>query len=292
MTDLLIESLKGLSSAAAEALESLEANDYRMEVRKLKDSNLPLRMMPRTIQDIVDSVIRYCTPAMNDDSPIRSDALLCAKNFQMFTDNLNVTGDREVAHQFQFIDLEPIRAVVVEFKELGLTTQARLLENACNFALGIKRSHNAAPFGHSGKDLAPVSYTIALAPEEVTEDEKEKADQLALFCRPFRKGSYELREKQALYDELRKVIADPAEKKPHLVVMTVIILLRTRRSFKSPLPGSLNSCREDIFGALGLDAKKCHSYTDDSLKKGHTPSLLKYKDKAEATIKTAFGNTH
>ena len=281
MTDLLIESLRGLSSAAAEALESLEANDYRKEVRKLKDSNLPLRMMPRTIQDIVDSVIRYCTPAMNDDSPISSDALLCAKNFQLFTDSLNVTGDREVAHQFQFIDLEPIRAVVVEFKELGLTTQARLLENACNFALGIKRSHNAAPFGHSGKDLAPVSYTIALAPEEVTEDEKEKADQLALFCRPFRKGSYELREKQALYDELRKV----------LVVMTVIILLRTRRSFKSPLPGSLNSCREDIFGALGLDAKKCHSYTDDSLKKGHTPSLLKYKDKAEATIKTAFGNT-
>lgn len=45
MTDLLIESLRGLSSAAAEALESLEANDYRKEVRKLKDSNLPLRMM-------------------------------------------------------------------------------------------------------------------------------------------------------------------------------------------------------------------------------------------------------
>lgn len=97
---------------------------------------------------------------MNDDSPISSDALLCAKNFQMFTDNLNITGDREVAHQFQFIDLEPIRAVVVEFKELGLTTQARLLENACNFALGIKRSYNAAPFGSTGRDLAPVNYTM------------------------------------------------------------------------------------------------------------------------------------
>ena len=287
----ILNTLKALSTAASEVLPLLESYDYREEAKHVKEEKLPLRMMPKTIQEIFNSVMRYIIPVMGDEDPLPGDALLTGDNMTIFSDNLTVTGDTQLAHQFQFVQIEPIQAVADEFTELGLHQQATLLENVCRFARTIRQAHNAAPFGSTGRDLAPVSYTIALAPEEVTEDEKEKADLLALFCRPFRKGSYELREKQALYDELRKVIADPAEKKPHLVVMTVIILLRTRRSFKSPLPGSLNSCREDIFGALGLDAKKCHSYTDDSLKKGHTPSLLKYKDKAEATIKTAFGNT-
>jgi len=291
MTDPIIESLRGLSSAAEEALESLEANDYRQEVLKLKETHLPLRMMPRTIQDIIDSVIRYCTPIMDDDSPVPSAALLSADNLRMFTDNLNATGDRDLAHQFQFISLDPILSVVEEFKELGLNVQARMLENACNFALGIKKSHNAAPFGRAGKDIAPVSYNILLSPEELTEDEQAQGNQFALFCKHFRKGAYTLQQKQALYDNLRAVIADPSEPKPHLVVMTAIILLRTKRSYQKALTGSLNSCREDIFNALDLPSEKCHSYGEDSLKSTSRTPLKKYEDKAEAILKSAFGNT-
>ena len=287
----LLESLRNLSEAASEVLPLLESYDYRKEAKRFKEEDLPLSMMPKTLKEIFRSVMRYCIPVMGDEDPVRSSALLNADNIRLFTDNLNITTDRQLAHQFQFIELEPIRAVAEEFTELGLKQQARMLENACNFACGIRKANNAAPFGSSGKDLAPVNYLLNIASDEISEEEADDNLHFAQFCSVFAKNSFGISQKQALFTGLKGVVADPAEKRPHLVVMTVIVLLRKRKLYRNPLPGSLNSCRDAIFQSLGLDTKKCHSYGDDSLDRNTKTPLHKYKEKADAVLKSALGNT-
>lgn len=152
----ILNSLKALSAAANEVLPLLETHDYREEAKHVKDAKLPLKMMPKTIQEIFNSVMRYIIPVMGDEDPLPGDALLTSDNMTIFSDNLTVTGDTHLAHQFQFVQIEPIQAVADEFTELGLHQQATLLENVCRFARTIRQAHNAAPFGNTGKDLALV----------------------------------------------------------------------------------------------------------------------------------------
>ena len=290
MTETLIESLEGLSGAAEEALESLEKHDYRKEVQKIKEEQLPLNVFPKTIKDIFTGIMRWCIPVAGDEAPLPSRALLNAGNIKTFIENLNLTGEKELAHRFQFIQIEPIQEVADEFTQLGLVKQARMLENVCRFARTIKQGYNAAPFGGSAKDLPPVNYAPVLAPEELSEDEREKALRFKQFCDVFHRDPFTLPQKQALYNALKALITDPSVKKPHLIVMTVILLLRTRRAYNNPIPGSLNSCRENIFQSLGLDTSKCHTYGEDSLKSGSKYTLHKYIPQAEEILKNTFGN--
>lgn len=286
----LLNSLKALSAAANEVLPLLETHDYREEAKHVKDAKLPLRMMPKTIQEIFNSVMRYIIPVMGDEDPLPGDALLTSDNMTIFSDNLTVTGDTQLAHQFQFVQIEPIQAVADEFTELGLHQQATLLENVCRFAHTIRQAHNAAPFGNTGKELAPVHYVLALAPEEMSKREEEDKMLFTQFCSVFVKDIFTLEQKKNLYVALQNVIQDPTEKKPHLVVMTVILLLRTRKMYKNPIPGKLNSVRETVFHALGLDPKSVHTYGDKSVLKGGKPSLEKYKPQAEEILKSTVGN--
>lgn len=286
----LLNSLKALSAAANEVLPLLETHDYREEAKHVKDAKLPLRMMPKTIQEIFNSVMRYIIPVLGDEDPLPGDALLTSDNMTIFSDNLTVTGDTQLAHQFQFVQIEPIQAVADEFTELGLHQQAMLLENVCRFARTIRQAHNAAPFGNTGKELAPVHYVLALAPEEMSKREEEDKMLFTQFCSVFVKDIFTLEQKKNLYVALQNVIQDPTEKKPHLVVMTVILLLRTRKMYKNPIPGKLNSVRETVFHALGLDPKSVHTYGDKSVLKGGKPSLEKYKPQAEEILKSTVGN--
>ncbi len=286
----ILNSLKALSAAANEVLPLLETHDYREEAKHVKDAKLPLRMMPKTIQEIFNSVMRYIIPVMGDEDPLPGDALLTSDNMTIFSDNLTVTGDTQLAHQFQFVQIEPIQAVADEFTELGLHQQATLLENVCRFARTIRQAHNAAPFGNTGKELAPVHYVLALAPEEMSKREEEDKMLFTQFCSVFVKDIFTLEQKKNLYVALQNVIQDPTEKKPHLVVMTVILLLRTRKMYKNPIPGKLNSVRETVFHALGLDPKSVHTYGDKSVLKGGKPSLEKYKPQAEEILKSTVGN--
>jgi hypothetical protein len=286
----ILNSLKALSAAANEVLPLLETHDYREEAKHVKDAKLPLRMMPKTIQEIFNSVMRYIIPVMGDEDPLPGDALLTSDNMTIFSDNLTVTGDTQLAHQFQFVQIEPIQAVADEFTELGLHQQATLLENVCRFARTIRQAHNAAPFGNTGKELAPVHYVLALAPEEMSKREEEDKMLFTQFCSVFVKDIFTLEQKKNLYLALQNVIQDPTEKKPHLVVMTVILLLRTRKMYKNPIPGKLNSVRETVFHALGLDPKSVHTYGDKSVLKGGKPSLEKYKPQAEEILKSTVGN--
>lgn len=286
----ILNSLKALSAAANEVLPLLETHDYREEAKHVKDAKLPLRMMPKTIQEIFNSVMRYIIPVMGDEDPLPSDALLTGDNMTIFSDNLTVTGDTQLAHQFQFVQIEPIQAVADEFTELGLHQQATLLENVCRFARSIRQAHNAAPFGNTGRDLAPVHYVLALSPEELSQREEEDKMLFTQFCSVFVKDIFSLEQKKNLYVALQNVIQDPTEKKPHLVVITVILLLRTRKMYKNPIPGKLNSVRETVFHSLGLDPKSVHTYGDKSVLKGCKPSLEKYKPQAEEILKSTVGN--
>lgn len=285
----ILSSLKALSAAANEVLPLLETHDYREEAKHVKDAKLPLRMMPKTIQEIFNSVMRYIIPVMGDEDPLPGDALLTSDNMTIFSDNLTVTGDTQLAHQFQFVQIEPIQAVADEFTELGLHQQATLLENVCRFARTIRQAH-PAPFGNTGKELAPVHYVLALSPEELSQREEEDKMLFTQFCSVFVKDIFSLEQKKDLYVALQNVIADTTEKKPHLVVMTVILLLRTRKMYKNPIPGKLNSVRETVFHALGLDPKSVHTYGDKSVLKGGKPSLEKYKPQAEEILKSTVGN--
>ena len=49
--------------------------------------------------------------------------------------------------------------------------------------------------------------------------------------------------------------------------MTVILLLKTRRAYKNPIPGTLNSCRENVFQSLGIESKSCSNYNKEVKKR-------------------------
>ena len=65
----ILNTLKALSTAASEVLPLLESYDYREEAKHVKEEKLPLRMMPKTIQEIFNSVMRYIIPVMGDEDP-------------------------------------------------------------------------------------------------------------------------------------------------------------------------------------------------------------------------------
>lgn len=287
----ILNSLIQLSEAANSALPLLQTHDYRTEVKYLDEQNLKLEMFPRTLKDIINGILKYCVPIIGEEDNLASDALLNSTNMKIFTNNLNTSSDSRLAHRISFIDIESIKSISEEFNELGLNSQARLLENVYNFALAIKQSHNNSALTNRNQELAPVQYLLTLAPEEFSKVENSNNSLYTQFCSAFVKNSLNTSQKKALYTEFQNLIADKSEKKPHLTVMAAIILLRTKKSLHNPLPGSLNSCREAIFLSLELDPRKCHSYGDKSLKKGHNPSLLKYKDKAEEILQTALGKT-
>jgi hypothetical protein len=291
MSHIIINTLKSLSKASEEALESLETHDYRHEAKKIKESQLPLQAMPKTIKQIFNSIMKHCIPIVDNPDNLPAEALLNAENMTTFSDNLNITGNKQIAKQFTFIKLEPIKDVADEFTELGLHCQARYLENIYNFGLAIRQGHNASPFCNPGIDMPKVSYVLQLAPEQLTTEENENNMLFTEFSSVFFKDSLTLAQKKELYTLLQNLIRDPNEKKPHLVVMTVILILRTKKSLRNPLPGQLSQYRNKIFHSLGLDPNKCKTYNDNSLKKDSNTTLYKYKPKAEEILQSALGIT-
>lgn len=291
MTQEIIRTLKKLSSASEEALESLEAYDYRQEVKRLKDNQLPLHSMPKTIRQIFNSVMKYCVPIIDEYETEQSCTLLNADNIKAFTDNLNITADRQLSKKFAFINIEPIKDVAEQFVELGLHAQARMLSNIYNFALAIRQGHTASAFPTSGKDLPEIHYCLQLDPEEFSQEEDENNKLFTEFSSVFLKDKLSLQQKKALYSELKNITKDSSITKPHLIVMAVILRLRTKKSLGNPLPGQLSQYRNAIFHSLGLDPNKCKTYNDESIKKDSKTTLYKYLPAADEILKTALGIT-
>lgn len=272
----LLTSLKDLSGAAAEALPLLEKYNYRKEARTDMDKHLSMDVLPKPLREIVDSVLIYCTPLSDHDDSLPSDALLCKKNMQIFIENLNVTGDSDLVHCCQFIELEPIMDVAHCLNELGLTTQGRLLANAFR------------PYDGS---QPPIQVNFTVPAEELSDDEKLQARRYADFCAIFKPGGLNSAQRKALFDAFGSSLAQDKKNRPHLVVVTAILLLMNRPVYGKPLTGTLNSIRTTVFTTFGWPATTANSYPKEALKKGITQSLYNYKEKAALLLSTALENT-
>ena len=160
----LIESLERLSEAAYEALPLLEKYDYRKEADNYDDNKLELRVIPRLLQDILNNMLKYCAPIEHNGERIPDAALLNADNMRRFTENLNISGDWASLRQLNHIDLEPIKDIKDLLEEIGLSHQARLLENVCSFAANLRsptqNSSNHRSTRNSAQSSAPVYSTL------------------------------------------------------------------------------------------------------------------------------------
>ena len=58
----LFDTLERLSEAAYEALPLLEKHDYRKEADDYVHQKLDLKVIPKLLQDILNSLAMYCTP--------------------------------------------------------------------------------------------------------------------------------------------------------------------------------------------------------------------------------------
>ena len=287
----LLTSLKDLSGAAEEALPLLERYNYRKEARDDMDAHLSLEVLPKPLREVVDSLLIYCTPLIRRDDNLRPDALLNKRNMQVFLENLNVTGDADLVHGCQFIELEPIKDVADCLNELGLTTQGRLLGNAYEFGVKLRSCSRANAFRSYDGSQPPIQVNFTVPEEELSEDEQLQARRYSDFCAIFKPGGLNSAQRKALYDAFGSTLAQDRKPKPPLVVVTAILLLMNRRVYGRPLTGTFNSIRTTVFTTFGWPATTANSYPKDALKKDVTQSLYNYIEKASALLSTALENT-
>ena len=286
----LLTSLKDLSGAAAEALPLLEKYNYRKEARTDMDKHLSMNVLPKPLREIVDSVLVYCTPLIDHDDNLPSDALLCKKNMQIFIENMNVTGDSDLIQCCQFIELEPIMDVAHCLNELGLTTQGRLLANAYEFGVKLRSCSRTSAFRPYDGSRPPIQANFTVPAEELSDDEKAQAKRYSDFCAIFKPGELNSAQREALFDAFGSTLAQDKKSHPHLVVVTAILLLLNRPVYGKPLTGTLNSIRTTVFTTFGWPATTANSYPKDALKKGVTQSLYNYKGKAALLLSTVLEN--
>lgn len=287
----LLNSLKELSKAANEALPFLEKYDYRKEVDSNMDDCLPMEILPKPLKKIIDSILRYCIPIIKYDEVIPQNALLNKKNMQLFIENLNLTDDKSLYHQFQFIEVEPIQDVSAYFVELGLKQQATLLANAAEFAIKLRTANRSILFSSIGHNQPKITINFTVPPEELSEKEMEEAQNIKDFCSIFKTGKLAPAQKNALYATFKNLLADSEKGKPHLIITTALILMKNLPVYGKPLTGTFNSIRTTVFTSLGWPATTAKSYRETSLKEDTSPSLIKYKEQATALLTQALGNT-
>lgn len=287
----ILESLRQLSEAASSVLPLLERYDYSVEAKEGPDSSLPLSMAPKTLKEIRDEVLRFCCPIITRDDNIPNEALLNRDNMKVFLENMNVTCDRQLAHQFQFVDVEPITAVAGYFEDLQMTKPAHFLRNASDFAMTIRQSYNAAAFGAPGKDLAPIIFMPTYSHDELTENEKDYQDRYAIFINIFAKDGFVPAQRQALFKAFYKEAHNSDDEHPHLVIIAALAYLMNEPSLKMCIKGQFNTVCRTTLTALGLPADKAKNYGRSCLKKTSSPTLFKYKGQASLLVKSAIGHT-
>lgn len=287
----LLNTLKNLSEAASEVLPLLEKYDYRKEAEAEDDRYIPMDILPKPLHEIVESVLIYCTPLISRDYNLPKDELLNKRNMQIFIENLNVTGDSDLVHCCQFIELEPIMDVAHCLNELGLTKQGRLLANAYEFGVKLRSCSRTNAFRPLNCSQPPIQVNFTVPAEELSNDEKLQARRYADFCAIFKPGGFNSAQRKALFDAFGSTLAQGRENKPHLVVVTAILLLMNQRVYGNPLTGTLNRIRTTVFTTFGWPATTANSYPKNALKKGITQSLYNYREKAAQLLSTVLENT-
>lgn len=287
----IIDSLKKLSETAREVLPSLERYDYRKEAAGGMEKKLSLDLLPKPLSEIIESLLIYCCPVITRDDNIPRKALLNKQNLQTFIENYNATGDCSLTKQLCHIELEPVKDVAEYLKELGLTAQARLLDNAYEFGIKLRssnREHQFCPIDHT---QPPVQIHFTVPAEELSDKEKFDAQLYSDFCGIFKPGGLNSAQRYALYESFRSLLLNDKNGRQHLVITTALILLKTKGIYGKPLKGTFNFIRSTAFTALGMPDSTAKSYRETSLKPEVKPNLANYKEAAEKLLTAALRNT-
>lgn len=287
----LFDTLERLSEAAYEALPLLEKHDYRKEADDYVHQKLDLKVIPKLLQDILNSLAMYCTPITYNGERIPDSALLNAENMRYFTENLNISGDWSSLRQLNHIDIEPIEDVKNILEQMGLSGHVRLLDNVCSFADSLRshsRSHSVRPASIVN---VPVKINVTLAAEDLTDKELQESQAFKEFNKIFRPGGLNSAQRKALYNNFRDLIESNTGDNPHLTIFAAILLLITKASYGRPLTGSLNMIRQTVFTSLGLPETTAGSYSRNALKPDSKQSLVRYKTQAETLLTITLGIT-
>lgn len=287
----LINTLEKLSKAASEALPLLESYDYSQEAADYKNTKLQLSMIPKTLQEILDSLLMYCTHISYNGERLDDNELLDKDNMTMFKENLEISGDASVLKTLNFIDISPIEDVRDLLERMGVSQPARLLENVCSFAKAMRSYSRLKSLRPTVERTSPIRIEFTLSREEMTSSEEKQAEQFAQFNSIFKPDSLNSAQRKALYKSFQDYLADESNDKPHLVILAALLLLRTKPSYGSPLKAPFHTTRKKVFLSLGMDEGTGKNYKETSLKKGVLPSLVKHKNKAEELLKHALRTT-
>lgn len=176
--------------------------------------------------------------------------------------------------------------------ELRLTTQGRLLANAYEFGVKLRSCSRTNAFRPYDGSQPPIQVNFTVPAEELSDDEKLQARRYADFYAIFKPGGLNSAQRKALFDAFGSTLAQDKKNRPHLVVVTAILLLMNRPVYGKPLTGTLNSIRTTVFTTFGWPATTAaNSYPKEALKKGITQSLYNYKEKAALLLSAALENT-
>lgn len=100
-----------------------------------------------------------------------------------------------------------------------------------------------------------IALKLVVNSSELTPQAQQAAIDYSGFDAIFKKSKYDSTQRHALYDAIAALYSDSTIKKPHLVIVAVIALLRTSPSYRKPLKGNFESNKSDFFTTLGKDPK-------------------------------------
>ena len=286
----IIATLKSYSAAAEDALINLGKYDYREEANQWHADAQPKLLEPEhpTLRGLYYKLAHHITTIPYYPHNIERDSQVNRTNIAAFVNYITVSNDTQTAAAFNRIAIEPMQGITTAFKELNLQNEARILNNIYEFAHGIRKWHRATKNNHG----THITITLELNYDQVTPEEQSADAGFKLFTDLFKPTcNYTTSDKRALYKALKATYDTNDEKVADKIVMAVILLFRTKATFKKPFSDCrIGECKKKTFASLGKTGASVKSYTENSLTKA--PKLTDETVKqAENIIRTALGKT-
>ena len=261
----IIATLKSYSAVAEEALLALGKYDYREEANQWNDHSQPKLLEPEhpTLRGLYHRLVHHITTIPYYPHNIERDSQVNRTNIAAFVNYITVSNDTQTAAAFNRIAIEPMQGITTAFKELNLQNEARILNNIYKFAHGIRKWHKAT----KNNPGTPITITLELNYDQVTPEEQSADAGFKLFTDLFKPTcNYTTSDKRALYKALKATYDTNDEKVADKIVMAVILLFRTKATFKKPFSDCrIGECKKKTFASLGKTGASVKSYTENSV---------------------------
>ena len=286
----IITTLTAYSAQAEQVLYTLSQYDYREEANQWNNDAQPKLLEPEhpTLRGLYYRLAHHITTIDGYPHNIDRDSQVSRANITAFANYLEVTNDTLSAAAFNRIPIEPMQNIAQAFKDLNLQTEARILNNIYEFALGIRKWHRAT----KSNPGTPINITLELNYDQVTPEEQSADAGFKLFTDLFKPTcNYTTSDKRTLYKALKATYDTNDENVADKIVMAVILLFRNKPIYKKPFSDCrIGECKSKTFASLGKTGASVKSYTENSLTKA--PKLTDETVKqAENIIRTALGKS-